>query len=175
MKKLTKAGLGIGALVTVLLGFEGMKNVGYRDIAGIPTNCGGHTGPDVIVGKYYPDEVCEQLMQKDSYKAWEAVDRRVRGEMTLYQWVALASWTYNFGEGALKSSTMLRLANEGDWVGACNELPKWNKADDPTRPGKNLVVSRGLITRRAQERLLCLGYVFDEEYSPNHRPLMSPR
>ena len=62
--------------------------------------------------------------------------------------VALTSWTYNVGISAACGSTLARLANAGDWRGACNQLPRWNKAG-----GKEV---RGLTNRRAAEQQLCL-------------------
>lgn len=63
--------------------------------------------------------------------------------------VALTSWAYNVGTGAACSSTLARLANAGDLRGACNELPRWNRA------GGRVV--QGLVNRRAAEQRLCLG------------------
>ena len=62
--------------------------------------------------------------------------------------VALISWTYNVGAGAACGSTLAKRANAGDWPGACNQLPRWNKAG-----GK---VIQGLTNRRAAEQRLCL-------------------
>nr|WP_298685212.1 lysozyme [uncultured Dongia sp.] len=165
---LKSAGAAFAFLLVILGGFEGLRLVGYNDIAGVPTYCYGKTGPEAIVGKLYPRELCEDLLSEEGMKYWEAVDRRVKSAMTLWQWVAVTSWTYNFGEGALMKSTLLKLANQGDWLGACHELPKWNKA----RKGRGgaLVVVWGLVKRRTIEMFICRGYIFDIEYSPNHRP-----
>ena len=62
--------------------------------------------------------------------------------------VALTSWTYNVGASAACSSTLARLANAGDWRGACNQLPRWNRAGG--------VVVRGLTNRREAEQSICL-------------------
>lgn len=62
--------------------------------------------------------------------------------------VALTNWTYNVGAGAACGSTLARLANAGDWRGACNQLPRWDKAGG--------VTVRGLTNRRAAEQKLCL-------------------
>ena len=43
---------------------------------------------------------------------------------------------------------LARLANAGDWRGACNQLPRWNKAG-----GREI---RGLTNRRAAEQRICL-------------------
>jgi lysozyme len=48
-------------------------------------------------------------------------------------------------------STLRKMANVGDWVGACAQLDRWNKA------GGRVV--RGLVYRRADERAVCEGRV----------------
>ena len=57
------------------------------------------------------------------------------------------SFTYSCGSGALKSSTLLKKLNKGDYTGAANELLRWNKAN-----GKVLA---GLTKRRKTEKALC--------------------
>lgn len=173
MNRFQKAGASFAFLLAVLGGYEGLRLTGYLDVAAVPTYCYGKTGPEAIVGKTYPKELCERLLSEEGMKVWQAVDRRVTSPMTPWQWVALASLTYNIGEGAFAKSTVLRLANRGDWVGACNAILMWNRITDP-RTGQK-VVSRGLANRRASERLICLGYAFDADFSPNHRPLMTRR
>lgn len=61
---------------------------------------------------------------------------------------ASVSLTFNVGCGATRKSTMFRKIRAGDYVGACNELPKWVYAG-----GRKL---RGLEIRREKERALCL-------------------
>lgn len=162
-----------GAAFGFFLGFlgtqEGLSLVGYRDIAGVETYCYGQTGPEAVAGRVYPRELCEKLLSESGRKAWDAADRYVTPPMQPWQQIAFASHIYNFGEGAFARSTMLRKFNAGDVIGACNELPRWNKA----RVRGELRPVRGLIIRREKERLLCMGYAFDSFYGPNHRPLMS--
>ena len=62
------------------------------------------------------------------------------------QFGALTSFTYNLGAGNLRSSTLLRKLNAGDYAGAAAEFARWNKAG-----GK---VLKGLTRRRAAERAL---------------------
>lgn len=61
---------------------------------------------------------------------------------------AMTSIVFNVGCGAMSKSTMFRKANAGDYIGACNELPKWVYAG-----GRKL---RGLEIRREKEKALCL-------------------
>ncbi|MDE3955691.1 glycoside hydrolase family protein, partial [Glaesserella parasuis] len=50
--------------------------------------------------------------------------------------------------GTVSKSTFFRKIKSGDYVGACNELPKWVYSG-----GKKL---RGLEIRREKEKALCL-------------------
>ena len=59
---------------------------------------------------------------------------------------ALIDFTYNLGGSALKSSTLRRRVNAGDWEAVPDELRKWNKAG-----GR---VLRGLTLRREAEAQL---------------------
>lgn len=61
---------------------------------------------------------------------------------------ALASFTYNLGEGNLSKSTLLKKLNAKDYKGAAAEFPKWNKAG-----GRVLA---GLVKRRKAEMELFL-------------------
>ena len=61
---------------------------------------------------------------------------------------ALAAFSYNVGYAALKTSTLLRKLNVGDYKGAADQLDRWVHAG-----GTKL---RGLATRRAAEKELFL-------------------
>jgi lysozyme len=68
---------------------------------------------------------------------------------------AIVSLTYNIGTGALATSTLLRKLNVGDMAGVAAEFLDWDHVRDP-RTGL-LVISEGLVARRAQERRMFLG------------------
>ncbi|WLH87869.1 lysozyme [Pseudomonas sp. FP453] len=65
------------------------------------------------------------------------------------QWDALMSFTYNLGAANLGTSTLLKLLNAGDYPGAAEQFPRWNKAGGQ--------VLAGLTKRRAAERVMFLG------------------
>ena len=61
---------------------------------------------------------------------------------------ATVSITFNVGCSKMKSSTMFKHLNNGNYRAACNELPRWNKSGG--------VVLNGLVNRREKEKSLCL-------------------
>lgn len=81
------------------------------------------------------------------------LSRLVKVPLSDIQRAALLSWQYNVGTPAVESSTLLRKLNSGCYVGAANELTRWNKA---TVKG-HLVELAGLTSRRAYERDVFLG------------------
>lgn len=128
-------------------GWEGRFLSAYRDTGGVLTIGYGHTGPDVHDGMTITDAQADVLLGNDLGHA-EIVVNRVAKNLNQNRFDALASFTFNVGEGALQHSTLLRLHNEGDFMGAANEFPKWNH--------DNGVVQPGLTRRRAGERQVYL-------------------
>ena len=127
---------------------EGTVLKTYRDPVGIPTACTGHTGPEVRMGQVYTKEQCYALLTADEKKAMDAVLRNTTGDINPNELAALTDFTLNVGEGNLKSSTLLKLWNQGNHAAACRELPRGVYAKG--------VKLNGLITRRAKEMALCL-------------------
>ncbi len=76
----------------------------------------------------------------------KAVNNAVTVPLNQDQFDALVSFTFNLGEGNLKSSTLLKKVNAGDFAGAAQEFQRWNKAGGKVLPG--------LTRRRACEALL---------------------
>lgn len=127
--------------------FEGKENRAYLDPVNVVTICYGHT-KTAKIGQVLSDAECERLLQEDLTHALGIVDKYVTFPISDSQRAAFASFTYNLGEGNLRRSTLLKKANRGDLIGACNELPKWVYAG-----GKKL---NGLVRRREAERQLCM-------------------
>lgn len=152
-----KAMGGIGAsaaalamAVTFIGGWEGKENEAYLDRIASPavwTVCHGET-KGVEAGDYYTDAQCSEMLQREIMEYESGLDRCLKVDVPIDMKIALVSWTYNVGVGAACRSTLVRKANAGDLVGACNELPRWNKAG-----GKSI---RGLTNRRMSERKMCL-------------------
>lgn len=130
------------------------NHVVYKDIVGINTACWGQTGADLdgrkpSAGVTYTQEYCEKWYLKELIKYNKAMKKHVKVELKPYEEVAYTSFVWNVGETNFKNSTLLKKLNSGDRVGACNELPRWNKAGG--------VVVKGLTNRRLHEQKVCLG------------------
>lgn len=120
-------------------------HIAYKDDVGIPTICHGHTD-NVRMGQIATADQCRQWLLEDLDTANAAIDRAVTVDITDYERIALASFIYNVGEGNFRSSTLLKLINQGQFCAAAGQFPRWNKAKGKVLPG--------LTKRRAAERAL---------------------
>ncbi len=135
------------ASVLLIGGFEGLRQTAYRDVVGVPTVCYGET-QGVQMGDRYTVEECKQMLVKSLEKYALAVERCITRPMRDTVYIAFTSFTYNLGEGAFCSSSVVRLYNAGKTREACDFMLKYNRAKQ--------VVFPGLSRRRQAERKLCL-------------------
>ena len=142
-----KAATWLAICVGCVASFEGLRTVAYMDPVGIPTVCFGETD-GVRLGDKYTVEECRAMLGGRVAEFGAAVDRCVKVELPPARKAALVSFAYNVGVSAFCGSTLVRKLNSGDVYGACNELPRWDKAGGIRWPG--------LVKRREQERQLCL-------------------
>ena len=132
--------------------FEGCQLKAYKCPAGVWTIGWGTTEPingikpheGMIITQQHADE----LLIKNLKGYENAVNKYVTYSINQNQFDALVSFAYNCGNGALKTSALLKKLNAGDVQGAANEFLRWNKAN-----GK---VLNGLTRRREAERKLFL-------------------
>jgi|TARA_R110000751_G_scaffold100692_2_gene194660 lysozyme len=142
---INKAGLEI------IKSFEGWSAHMYLDPIGIPTIGYGSTwdaNGNRLTIKHPPisKEEGETMLRKEVRHVENAIKRLIKVPLTLNEFSALCSFTYNVGSGNLQSSTLRNLLNQNDYDAASNEFPKWRRAG-----GKIL---KGLVRRRIAERNL---------------------
>jgi GH24 family phage-related lysozyme (muramidase) len=113
----------------------------------------GHT-KTARPGMKITEEQAEELFQSDIAWVEKAIEDYVEVELNDNQYDALASFVYNLGAGNFRSSTLLKKLNSGDYEGAANEFPRWNKQRN--KKTGQLEELRGLTKRRAEERELFL-------------------
>lgn len=147
MARLRKGSAALAVVVALVGGFEGLRTYAYRDPVGIPTICFGETR-GVKMGDTATVEQCQQMLGDRLVEFSAGVDRCLTANVPAQSYAAFVSFAYNVGTGAFCSSTLVKKANAGDLVGACNQLPRWTRAAG--------IVLPGLVNRRSQEQALCL-------------------
>lgn len=117
------------------------------------TVCNGVTGRMVVADRYYTEDDCRRLeypIYKDAARSakqmfthWDAYNPWVRA--------SIIDMIYNLGAASVRSSTMLKLANAGDLMAACAQMPRWVFG---TVNAKSVKLP-GLVNRRGTTAELC--------------------
>ncbi|MCE9883930.1 MAG: lysozyme [Hafniaceae bacterium] len=125
--------------------FEGLRLAKYLDAVGKWTIGYGHL---ILPNENYDQpislDVANALLRADLKRTEEGVRNSVTVTINQNQFDALVSFAFNLGVGNLKSSTLLRLLNEGNIFAAADQFLRWNKAGGRELPG--------LTRRRRAER-----------------------
>lgn len=129
--------------------YEGCRLKAYKCPRGVWTIGYGHTNnvrPDDVITQ---DEA-EELFLRDAEVFENAVNRLVKVALNQNQFDALVSFTFNLGYGikGLGGSTLLRLLNNSDYIGAARQFERWVYSGDK--------VLEGLVKRRKEEKELFL-------------------
>lgn len=136
--------------IALIKQYEGLRLTTYKDAVGIPTIGYGHVENSIPPGgtRTITAEAAEQILREDLQRFEHDVNNMLTVEVTQNQFDALVSFAFNLGPANLKSSTLLRKVNSGDFNGAAEEFPKWNHAGGQ--------VLAGLTARRNAEKNLFL-------------------
>lgn len=117
----------------------------YITLSGSPWTIGyGSTGADIGPATVWGIEQVKERYATQSAGFMRQVAEALTVPISPMQLAMLTSLAYNIGIKAFRGSTLLRLLNTGDYLGAADQFLRWNKAQ-----GK---VMAGLVTRRAAER-----------------------
>lgn len=148
-RQLMAAAVGgaIAIAATLVKPLEGVEYDPYYDVVGVLTVCYGHTGKDIMLGKTYTQAQCDALLDKDLRDVAAAIDPYIKVEISDFTRAALYSFAYNVGVTNFKTSTLLKLLNDGRKDEACAQLKRWIYAGG--KPWK------GLINRRDIEYEVC--------------------
>jgi lysozyme len=129
--------------------FEGLRLIGYRCPAGIPTVGYGHTGPEVRVGRRITEEQANTYLINDVSRFERGVTDAIGTTPTTEnEFSAMVSLAYNIGLGAFGKSSVLRHHKAGHRLRAAASFLLWVKAAGKTLPG--------LVRRRNAERRMFL-------------------
>ena len=131
---------------------EGCRNNPYRCPADVLTVGIGSTeagGEKIDPRKRYTEKEIAARWKNDIKIAEKCVNHFANG-YNLPQSVfdSAVSITFNVGCARISKSTLFRKLNAKDYLGACNEYPKWVYAGKTKLPG--------LVARREKEKALCL-------------------
>ena len=144
------------AIATALaIPMEGVRQFAYYDPPGILTVCEGHTGKDIVKNHKYSLDECRAYMTADMLTAVNLVSICTPKNIPTNVLAAFSDATFNIGSNIVcnrSKSTAAKYLWQGNFIAACNELPKWNKA----KVAGVLVVLPGLDKRRKIEQKLCL-------------------
>ena len=135
--------------------FEGCSLKAYKCPAGIWTIGYGHT-LGVKEGQTITKEQAETFLKQDIRSFELTVNNLVNVPLNQGQFDALVSFCYNLGTGNLKKSTLLKLINKKDYIGAAEQFDRWVYASGKKLPG--------LVKRRTAEKELFLKNICNDAY-----------
>jgi|TARA_A100001391_G_scaffold71501_1_gene45621 lysozyme len=142
--------------VTLIKHYEGCPKdqngnaVSYRCPANKPTI--GYGSLKLIDGSPVKDDMSITMQEAEDLLAHELkeyegyINDLVEVPLKQNEFDALVSWVFNLGPTNLKSSTLLKVLNAGDYENVPEQIKRWNKV--------NGVVNEGLVKRRKSESLL---------------------
>lgn len=133
--------------IELIKSFEGCRLAAYIDAVGVPTIGYGSTN-NVKMGDTLTQDEAEALLKQDLVRFEECINEYVDVDLNQNEYDALVCFAFNVGCNAIKNSTMLKLLNTGDFIGASQQFKRWDKAG-----GKPLA---GLTRRRLAESELFL-------------------
>lgn len=143
--------------LTLTKSFEGCRLKAYQDQGGVWTIGYGHT-QYVNAGQTCSQELADAWLQTDLMSSANGVAIMVKVPLTQGQFDALVDFCFNLGRDPLRTSTLLRKLNSGDYGGAAEEFLKWDKV----RINGVLTPAKGLTRRRAAEKSLFEGKPWDK-------------
>ncbi len=146
--KPTPEPIGISqAGIDLIKRWEGFRSNAYLCPGNVWTIGYGHT-KNVYQGMCISKAQAEELLKEDLKHFEASVRQFVTVKLNQAQFDALVSFTFNVGVYAFKKSTLLRLVNQGDFLGAAKQFGRWVNANGKKLPG--------LVSRREEEKKLFL-------------------
>ena len=150
MKRVSIATLALSASALVGIAVhEGYREAAYRPVPGdVPTIGFGTTAGVQMGDRIKPVQALVRKLA-DVQRFEGALRTCVTVPLHQHEYDAFLSLAYNIGSGAFCGSTLVRLLNQGDYRGACDQILRWDRFQ-----GQPL---RGLTLRRQAEHRQCLG------------------
>ena len=136
----------------LIMKFEGCRLEPYRCSANVLTIGYGHTRT-VVEGQNWSQDHAEEMLSNDLQEFEGYINNLVKVPVQQNMFDALVAWCFNIGPANAKSSSAIRLLNEGKYDEVPASMRLWNKI---TVDGQKQV-SEGLVRRREAESLLFEG------------------
>ena len=139
--------------VSLLKDVEGFRSKPYHCTAGVLTIGYGRT-QGVTPSSFTDEDTESDFLEKKTYSILYWLISLHKGvPLKSTQLAALVSFVYNVGQEAYRTSTLMKLINQGNFKGASNEFGKWIYVSK----GKKKIIDQGLKgRRRPKERSLFL-------------------
>lgn len=120
--------------------FEGTVLHQYADPVGLETVCTGHLVTPLDkewIADGVTREECDEVLASDMARYEKCVNDYVHVPLAQAQFDALCSLAMNIGEEHFRTSTLVRVLNTGDYVGAARRFLDWRFAG-----GKPILLDR---------------------------------
>ncbi len=140
--------LSAAALVGIAL-HEGYSDKAYTPVPGDVSTIGFGTTQGVKPGDSITPPKALQRALQDVQQFEGAIKRCVTAPLHQHEYDAYISLSYNIGQSAFCSSTLVRKLNAQDYEAACKEILRWDRFK-----GQPLT---GLTNRRQAEFKQCTG------------------
>ena len=153
--KALKLESSLAKTITLVKELEGFRSSAYVDSGGrvvIGYGMSIMNGRKVRLGDLISEVQAETALREKLQEIQQQILAASTVELNSNQLVALTSFTFSVGIESVFKSTLFRKLNAGDFFGAANEFPDWNKA----HMGGRLVPLAGLTKRRLTEKNLFL-------------------
>lgn len=106
---------------------EGLRLKAYKDIGGKSTIGYGHLNKEGL--KEITQEKAEELLRKDVLECERCIGKYVKPKLNQFQFDALCDFIFNLGCNHFKSSTLLKLLNDKNYMGAADQFLRWIYTD----------------------------------------------
>lgn len=154
MNRLPKKALATAAAAiaaSALIGLEGYTGGPYLDSAGVLTDCYGNT-KDVRRDLVRSQAQCRALLNGEAMRIGNYILTLTETPVSTRTLASYISFAYNVGDTAFRTSTLLKLHNQGRYREACEQMRRWVYI---TVRGIKVRL-QGLVNRREKEVELCL-------------------
>ena len=134
--------------INLIKSYEKLRLKKYLDSGGNWTVGWGHKIRQGEKLDEITEEQAEKIFMEDIKELENNINKLIKVNLSQLMYDAIGSLVFNIGIGNFKTSTILKLLNEGRFLQASKEFTRWVYC--------NKVILEGLIRRRTEELILYL-------------------